>query len=116
MTKNLTAIVASTAVALCASLYLTGVSHSQIAGGGGGSAAPAAAVAIRPGELIVETREGVSIDLVNARHDTITVRRIYGTNYYRLRIPFGQTEDNWRAQLESDAVNLSRLSFAKSAA
>jgi subtilisin family serine protease len=88
-------------ISLCASLYLAGVSHSQIAGGGG-SAVPAAAVAIRPGEVIVEIREGASIDQVNARHNTITVRRIYGTNYYRLRIPLGQTEDTWRAQLEID--------------
>ena len=103
MTKNSPGLVASTAIALCVSLYLAGVSHSQIAVGGGGSAIPAATVAIRPGEVIVETSEGASIDQVNARHNTITVRRIYGTNYYRLRIPFGQTEDAWRAQLESDA-------------
>ena len=103
MTKKPPAIVAATAIALCATLYLARVSHSQISVGGGGSAIPAAAIAIRPGEVIVETREGVSIDQVNARHDTTTVRRINGTNYYRLRIPFGQTEDTWRAQLESDA-------------
>jgi hypothetical protein len=100
MTKKPIAIVASTAIAHCASMYLARVSHSQIVVGG---PVTPATIAIRMGEVIVETKEGISIDQVNARNGTTTVRRIHGTNFYRLRIPLGQTEDTLRTQLESDA-------------
>ena len=108
MTKKPLGIVTATAIALCASMYLARVSHSQNPVGGiVGGPVPLETIAIRPGEVIVETKESGSIDQVNARHDTTTARRISGTNYYRLRIPSGQTEDVWRQQLESDPDVLS---------
>lgn len=62
---------------------------------------------IRKGEIIVELKPGSSIDSVNSRHNTSTVRRIYGTNFYRLRIPANKREKKWRKRLSRDVDVLS---------
>lgn len=56
----------------------------------------------RPNEVIVEIRTGASIDDVNQRNHTTTIRRIYGTNYYRLGIPKDVKEANWIERLKAD--------------
>lgn len=56
----------------------------------------------RPNEVIVEIEPGASISDVNQRNQTTTIRRIYGTNYYRLRIPLEVKEDDWIERLKSD--------------
>lgn len=61
----------------------------------------------RKGEVIVELRPGASIEDVNARNRTTTIRRIYGTNLYRLRIPSGKKEKKWVRRLSQDADVLS---------
>src|SRR5215210_4453655 len=61
----------------------------------------------RKGELIVELKPGVSIETINARWETTTIRRIYGTNLYRLRTPNGKKEGKWRKRLSQDADLLS---------
>src|SRR5687768_17063313 len=61
----------------------------------------------RKGELIVELTSGVSIETLNARWLTTTIRRIYGTNLYRLRTPNGKKEVKWRKRLSKDPDVLS---------
>src|SRR5262245_17493888 len=57
----------------------------------------------RKGELIVEVSPGVTIDTINARYGTTTIKQIYGTNLYRLRTPNGKKEGKWRKRLAKDA-------------
>jgi subtilisin family serine protease len=71
----------------------------------GQTAAPA--TEFRKGELIVELKSGVVIETINARWGTTTIRRIYGTNLYRLRTPNGKKEAKWRKRLSKDANLLS---------
>jgi subtilisin family serine protease len=61
----------------------------------------------RKGELIVELKPGVAIETINARWETTTIRRIYGTNLYRLRTAKGKKEAKWRKRLSSDTDLLS---------
>lgn len=61
----------------------------------------------RRGEVIVELKPGASIETVNARYGTKTVRQIYGTNFYRLQTPNGKKESKWRKRLAKDAEVLS---------
>ncbi len=61
----------------------------------------------RKGELIVELKTGVAIETINARWETTTIRRIYGTNLYRLRTPNGKKEVKWRKRLSNDPDVLS---------
>jgi subtilisin family serine protease len=56
----------------------------------------------RPDEIIVEIIPGASISDVNQRNQTTTIRRIYGTNYYRLRIPVDVKENTLIEKLKSD--------------
>jgi hypothetical protein len=67
----------------------------------------------RKGEVIVELKPGASIGDVNARNRTATIRRIYGTNLYRLRIPAGKKEKKWLRRLSLDpdvlSASLNRL-------
>jgi hypothetical protein len=60
----------------------------------------------RKGELIVELRPGVSIESINARWETTTIQRIYGTNLYRLRTPNGKKEAKWRKRLANNEPDL----------
>jgi hypothetical protein len=71
-----------------------------------GNIQPAAAER-RRGEVIVELTPTASIDDVNARHNTVTIQRIYGSNFYRLRIPEGRNEKKWRKRLGKDVDVLS---------
>lgn len=59
------------------------------------------------GEVIVEIQPGASIDAVNARFGTTTVKRLYGTNFYLLRTPNGKKEARWRKRLAKDTEVLS---------
>jgi subtilisin family serine protease len=61
----------------------------------------------RKGELIVELKPGVTIETINARWETTTIRRIYGTNLYRLRTANGKKEAKWRKRLARDTDLLS---------
>src|SRR5262249_6681002 len=54
------------------------------------------------GEVIVEIKEGASIDDINQRNRTRTIQRLHGTNFYRLRIPNGRRENKWRKFLAAD--------------
>jgi hypothetical protein len=47
---------------------------------------------VRKGEVVVELKPDASIEAVNARFNTSTIQRIYGTNFYRLRTPQGRKE------------------------
>src|SRR5882724_9592147 len=47
---------------------------------------------IRKGEVVVELQPGASIEPVNERNRTSTIFQIYGTNFYRLRIPANKKE------------------------
>src|SRR5262245_9595318 len=71
-----------------------------------GALSPSAAER-RRGEVIVELRSDARIDDVNQRHNTTTVQRIYGSNFYRLRIPEGRSEKKWRKRLGNDVAVLS---------
>ena len=62
---------------------------------------------IRKGEVVVELQPGASIDLVNERNRTSTIFQIYGTNFYRLRIPANKSEKKWRKRLAADPDVLS---------
>src|SRR6185436_1207494 len=62
---------------------------------------------IRKGEIVVELQPGASIDLVNERNRTSTILQIYGTNFYRLRIPANKKEKKWRKRLAKDPDVLS---------
>src|SRR5437870_10663576 len=61
----------------------------------------------RKGEVIVEIKPGASIDTINERNRTTTIERIYGTNFYRLRIPEGKSEDKWIKRMSQDEDVLS---------
>jgi subtilisin family serine protease len=61
----------------------------------------------RKGELIVELKSGVAVETINTRWGTTTIRRIYGTNLYRLRTPNGKKEAKWRKRLSRDSDLLS---------
>ncbi|MEN3335419.1 MAG: thermitase [Blastocatellia bacterium] len=65
------------------------------------------AQAFRNGEIIVELKPGASIDEVNTRNRTSTIQRIYGTNFYRLRIPPAKSEQKWLLRLGRDSDVLS---------
>lgn len=58
---------------------------------------------IRKGEVVVELNPGASIEAVNQRNRTSTILQIYGTNFYRLRIPANKKENKWRKRLAADA-------------
>jgi len=62
---------------------------------------------IRKGEIVVELQPGASIELVNERNRTSTILQIYGTNFYRLRIPANKKEKKWRKRLANDPDVLS---------
>ncbi len=62
---------------------------------------------IRRGEIVVELRTGASIEAVNERNRTATILQIYGTNFYRLRIPPKKKEKKWRKRLAADEDVLS---------
>lgn len=64
-------------------------------------------VLFRPRQIIVEIRPEASIAIVNERNRTRTLRRVYGTNFYKLEIPPGTTEDKARIQLSKDPDVLS---------
>jgi len=66
-------------------------------------ATPVSAQEVRRGEVIVEIKAGASIDAVNDRIGTTTLRRIYGTNFYRLRTPKGKKENKFRKRLARKA-------------
>jgi len=70
-------------------------------------ATPVSAQEVRRGEVIVEIKAGASIDAVNDRIGTTTLRRIYGTNFYRLRTPKGKKENKFRKRLARDVDVLS---------
>ena len=61
----------------------------------------------RRGEVVVEIKPGASIEAINVRHRTITIERIYGTYFYRLRIPEGKSENKWVKRLAHDTDVLS---------
>ena len=61
----------------------------------------------RKGEVIVEIKPSASIQEINERNRTTTIERLYGTNYYRLNIPPGSSEDKWIKRLERDSGVLS---------
>jgi hypothetical protein len=61
----------------------------------------------RNGEIIVEIKPGSSIEDVNARNRTTTIERIYGTNYYRLRIPQDKGDKKWLKRVTRDKGVLS---------
>ena len=54
------------------------------------------------GEVIVEIRPGASIATVNGRNGTNTLRRLFGTNIYRLAIVSGQNEADVVTRLSAD--------------
>ncbi len=62
---------------------------------------------IRRGEIVVELQPGASIETVNERNRTTTILQIYGTNFYRLRIPANKKEKKWRKRLAADPDVLS---------
>jgi hypothetical protein len=68
----------------------------------GVAAAAEEADPIRRGEVVVELRPGASIEAVNERNRTSTILQIYGTNFYRLRIPANKKEKKWRKRLAAD--------------
>lgn len=73
----------------------------------GSAAADDGAREISKGEVIVELQPGASIGPVNERNRTSTILQIYGTNFYRLRIPTNKTEKKWRKRLAGDPDVLS---------
>lgn len=58
-------------------------------------------------EVVVELKPGASIHEVNARKRTSTIQQVYGTNFYRLRVPAGKKETKWRNKLAKDPDVLS---------
>jgi hypothetical protein len=72
-----------------------------------GVAAAEEADPIRRGEIVVELRTGASIEAINERNRTSTILQIYGTNFYRLRIPANKKEKKWRKRLAADEDVLS---------
>ena len=54
------------------------------------------------GEVIVEIRPEASIATVNGRNGTTTLRRLFGTNIYRLALPSGQNETDALTLLSAD--------------
>ncbi|HLF85125.1 MAG TPA: S8 family serine peptidase [Blastocatellia bacterium] len=72
-----------------------------------GVAAAEGADPIRRGEIVVELQAGASIEAVNERNRTSTILQIYGTNFYRLRIPANKREKKWRKRLAADEDVLS---------
>src|SRR5262249_17251624 len=56
----------------------------------------------REAELIIEARPGASIDAINARYGTTTVRRLNGTNFYRLAIPANKSRRKWLKMIAGD--------------
>jgi subtilisin family serine protease len=59
------------------------------------------------GEIIVEIRPGASIQEINDRNRTATIRRIVGTNFYLLQVPQGKNEERWLKRLSNDKDVLS---------
>src|SRR5262249_18239450 len=57
---------------------------------------------IERGEIIVEIKQGASIEEVNGRNHTETIEQLRGTNFYRLQIPQNRSEKKWRKRLERD--------------
>ncbi len=72
-----------------------------------GALASAEARLFRKREVVVELRLGASIEGVNARLRTSTIQQVYGTNFYRLRVPAGKKEKKWRKKLAKDPDVLS---------
>jgi hypothetical protein len=62
---------------------------------------------VRRGEVVVELQPGASIEAINARFGTSTITRIYGTNFYRLRVANSKKEKKWRKRLAKDPEVLS---------
>lgn len=54
------------------------------------------------GEIIVEIRPTASIQEINDRNRTTTIRRINGTNFYLLQIPPEKNEAKWLKRLSDD--------------
>src|SRR5258708_21101855 len=84
-------------VAVCIVAALSMLSH----------AAPPDMKGFRTGEIVVEIKPGSSIEAINKRNRTITIERMYGTNFYRLRIPRGKSENKWIKRLAGDEGVLS---------
>ncbi|HJZ67587.1 MAG TPA: S8 family serine peptidase [Blastocatellia bacterium] len=61
----------------------------------------------RKGEIVVEIKPGASINAINKRNRTSTIERIHGTNFYRLRIPEGESEAKWVKRMSRDQHVLS---------
>lgn len=61
----------------------------------------------RRGEVLVEIKPGASIDAINERIGTVTIQRIYGTNFYRLGTPRQKKEVKFRKRLARDVDVLS---------
>lgn len=59
------------------------------------------------GEVVVEMKQGVSIDVINALYGTTTKQRIYGTNIYRLTTPKGKKEKKYRKKIAKNVDVLS---------
>ncbi|MEW6213528.1 MAG: S8 family serine peptidase, partial [Acidobacteriota bacterium] len=56
----------------------------------------------RPGDIIVNIREGASIDDINSRHGTTTRQQILGTNFYELYAPAGRSIKKTLRRLRRD--------------
>ncbi len=67
----------------------------------------AAVQEFRKGEVVVELRPGASIDAVNARIKTTTLKNLYGTNFYLLATPKQKKEVKFRKKLAKDPDVLS---------
>jgi subtilisin family serine protease len=61
----------------------------------------------RKGEVVIELKPEASIEALNGRYGTATIQQIYGTNFYRLRVPQEKKEAKWRKRLSKDADVLS---------
>src|SRR5262249_5393211 len=57
---------------------------------------------IVPNQVVVELKPGASIDSVNARNDTRTIKPLHGTNFYLLKTPRAQSAPKWQRLLADD--------------
>lgn len=57
----------------------------------------------RKGEIIVQLEPGSSVDALNTRNETTTIKRLAGTDFYLLRVSDAKQEEESLTQLHADA-------------
>ncbi len=96
-------LVKSTLLPVVLLFVVLALSFSPVTGASGETSEPL----MMSGEIIVEIKPGASIQEINHRNRTATIRRIEGTNFYLLQVPSDKNEAKWLKRLSDDKDVLS---------